>query len=217
MTDIDLDKMFSRPVRDIHVASGFKDPDNFKGAFYMNLEEPQCLQIFRTTIHTNRDEMHAGTWVSKALEAMEHHKRSIVKHMILSVGGEYGINRKGAIKDKWTKIVGEGSGPTDNGIRPIRLMHGLEEFRKHEGFSNEWTPGVLYLKGRMTRLLKPYAPFNPITGCDADFILEMPILSEVALGFREDGGQEFWEPFTIMSWLEGWLEDAKHWEAGKDW
>ena len=187
---------------DVHVGTHQRVHDH--GAEYMNLGGPQYLQIFRTTIRTNADELRDGSWLKKAEEELERHFWAIDEHLNLS----HGVVMPNA-KDQ---VVGEGSGPGNAGIRPYRIMHGLASFREKEDFDSEWVAGVLFLRHRMLRLLKPYAPMNGMTGADMEFVREACWLSEVALGFKDDKRWN-WEPLGMADMARSWLREAATWEG----
>jgi len=170
---------------------------------YMNLRGPQYLQIFRTRIDTNADELYDGRWVDKAKDVLDRHYHAI---------NEYLNKSKGMIIDSvtGTRIVGEGSGPVNPGIRPIRIMHGIRSFEDRPDFDLEWRPGLLHLKSRMLKVMKPWAPMDHITGADMEFVRESCWMSEVALGFRDDG-RWHWEPYRMADAAEGWLEEIATW------
>lgn len=170
---------------------------------YLNLKGWQYLQIFRTKILTNLDEIKSGEWLAKASDELIRHFACINAHLNLSRGK--------IIQGTEDQVVGEGSGPKDRGMRPIRVMHGLVSFEACEGFNPDWTPGLLFLKGRLLKLMEPYPTWDAIEGRDAEYMRESCWLSEVALGFLEDGSQR-WEPRTIFSAAKDWLEEAKKWK-----
>lgn len=201
---IKCNKLWTHSCDDVHIGNKQRLDDHRPE--YMNLDGPQYLQIFRTTIRTNIDELNDGKWLDKARDAIKEHLGAISVHMDLS---------EGAIIDGYTgQVVGEGSGPNDSSIRPFRIMHGLESFKKHPGYNESWRSGLLFLKGRLIRIMKPWAPIDQMSGGYMQYVRESCWISEVALGFRDDGRWD-WQPHCIADAAKGWLEEAATW-AGKD-
>lgn len=180
---------------------------------YMNLGGPQYLQIFRTTIHTNQDELADKSWLKKAYDELERHMWAIDEHLALSHGTiVYSGGSQMTSKDQ---VVGEGSGDSDRGLRPHRIMHGRKSFAEKEGFDPEWRPGLLYLRGRLIKLMKPYGPFDHTTGGEMRFVRHVVWLSEVALGFRDDMRIN-WNPFHLGDAAISLLNEAEGWKYSKD-
>lgn len=174
-------------------------------AEYMNLLTVQLLQIFRTTIRTDAEELCNGNWLKTAREELDRHVFAIDQYLNNCDEGciIYGTEKI---------VVGEGSGPDNPGIRPHRIMHGQPSFAGREGFDEAWRPGLLYLRGRLIYLMKPYAPWDAMRGCDCHFIREACWMSEVALGYRED--QKWgWQPYQIGPAGLAWLKEAETWEG----
>jgi hypothetical protein len=186
--------------------------EHFQGE-YMNLGGPQYLQIFRTTVHTNQDELADKSWLKKAYDALEHHMWAIDEHLALSHGTI--VYRGGSALSSKDQVVGEGSGDTDRGKEPFRIMHGRKSFAEKEGFDPEWRPGLLFLRGRLIKLMKPYGPFDPTTGGEMTFVRHVVWLSEVALGFRDDLRIN-WNPFHLGDAAITLLDEAEGWKYSKD-
>jgi len=191
---IDCRDLSTRECLDPVVATGFRG-ENYSDPYYMSLPGPQYLQIFRTTVVTNADELADGSWL-KGLEAgLERHLHQISQCCNLSFG----------------QIVEAEGGP----YRPLyRTMHGLHSFEQHDGFDDNWRPGLLYLRGRLIRVMKPFAPLDHTTGGEMKYVREVPWVSEVALGFRKHNSDR-WKPATITDEAESWLREAERWD-GKD-
>lgn len=196
---IEVEKLWTSECVDTHIGTRFEMVE--QKAYYMNLGGPQLLQIFRTTFDTNTKEIKEGLWLQRARDVLPMHFHAIEQHLKVS---------KGMIIDRFSgQVVGEGSGPNDKGIQPMRIMHGLKSFKEHEGFDKSWTPGLLFLRGRLIKLMRPWAPDNA-EGVPCLRYRKSCWISEVALGFREDGRE--WEPRNIKQETERWLEDARGWE-----
>lgn len=197
---IECQDLWTCACDDVHVGTHQRVKDH--GAEYMNLGGPQYLQIFRTRIDTNVDELHDGSWLDKAKEELERHFWAISEHLNLS----HGV----ILQNAKEQVVGEGSGPDNPGMRPIRIMHGMKSFEEKENFSSEWVAGVMYLRYRMLRIMKPWAPIDMTSGGFKQYVRESCWMSEVALGFRDDK-RWAWEPLSLGDMAKTWLREAATW------
>lgn len=194
-----VEKLWTSECVDVQVANHMED--GWKKMWYQNLDGPQLLQIFRTTFDTNTEEIKEGLWLQRARDVLPMHFHAIEQHLKLS---------KGMVIDRLSgQVVGEGSGPNDKGIQPMRIMYGLKSFKERDGYDKSWTPGLLFLRGRLIKLMRPWAPDN-MDGVPCLRYRKSCWISEVSLGFRQDG--RHWEPRNIKQEADRWLEEAREWE-----
>lgn len=149
---------------------------------YLGLPTPQCTQVFRTrsVISWTHTRPSKALVRRQVIDAYERHVLAIQKAF------DNGAGFEGVVQP-------EGSEETV----PFRIMYGLKRVHAMLPDSVHWHPALLALRGRALKLV------GPMIGYDLKSAV-YEWVSEVALGFHEDG-----RDYTLEPLVDRWRQAMK--------
>ena len=161
---------------------------------------PQYLQSFRQSALVLTEEVEDGSWVRYLRGLAQRQFNMINEHLLY---GKRLIVRGG--------VVEEGSVHYSATMMPFRMMDGWAEFINRGIPVEDMMPGLLFLEGRMFKILKPYHIYSSTSGGERMKTSGISIVSEVGLGLRPEDENEAkkigWREWTMMDEVDEKLKE----------